>query len=185
MSNEFLDKHEDDFGKAIEHYKSELASLRAGRANPAMIENVMVDAYGVKTPIKQLGSINVPEARSMTIEPWDKSLLKEIEKALAYADLGLSVTGESTLVRVSVPQMTEETRRDLVKMMNEKLETAKIAIRAIREKVKDEVIAAEKDGNITEDDRFESTEALDKRVQDLNKQLQTMAEEKEKEIMTV
>lgn len=185
MSNEFLVKHEEDFNKALEHFNGELAGLRAGRANPAMIENVLVDAYGVKTPLKQLGSISVPEARSMTVEPWDKNLLKEIEKALGYANLGLSISAESTLVRVSVPQMTEENRRDLVKILNEKLETAKIAVRGVREKVKEEVMTAEKAGDITEDDRFESTEALDKKVVELNKELQTLAEKKEQEIMTV
>lgn len=185
MENDFIKKYASDFEKVLEHFKKELASLRAGRANPAMIENVLVEAYGIKTPIKQLGSIGVPEARCMTVEPWDKNLLKEIEKALGYANLGLSISAESTLVRVTVPQMTEENRKDLVKMMNEKLEAAKVALRGVREKVKDEIMVAEKKGEITEDDRYDSVESLDKKVTELNKELQDLTEKKEKEIMTV
>lgn len=183
--NEFITNHEEDFNKAVDHFKSELANVRAGRANPSMVEDILVDAYGVKTPIKQLGSIGVPEARTMTIEPWDKNLLKEIEKALTYADLGMGISGESTLVRVTVPQMTEENRKDLVKTLNEKLEAAKVAVRSIREKVKEEIIQAEKDKDITEDDRYAYVEDLDKKVGELNKNLQEIAEAKEKEIMTV
>lgn len=183
--NEYIIKHEEEFKKAIEHFRHELSNLRAGRANPSMIEDVLVDAYGVKTPIKQLGSITVPEPRCMTVEPWDKSLLKEIEKALTYADLGFGIQGESTIVRVTVPQMTEENRKDLVKKLNEKLEAAKVAVRSVREKVKEEILAGEKAKEITEDDRYQFVEELDKKVGEMNKELQAMAEGKEKEIMTV
>ena len=183
--NPYIESHEGDFNKAIEHFKSELMNIRAGRANPGMIEDILVDAYGVKTPIKQLGSIAIPEVRTMTIEPWDKTLLKEIEKALTYANLGVGVTGESTLVRVTVPQMTEENRKDLVKVLNEKLEAAKVAVRSIREKAKEEVIAAEKNKEIPEDDRYAYVEELDAKIGELNKELQAIAEAKEKEIMTV
>jgi len=185
MSNEFLDKYQKDFDGTIEHYKKELSNLRTGRANPGMVEDILVDAYGVKTPIKQLGSVGVPEARSLTIEPWDKNLLKEIEKALTYADLGVGLRVDSNLVRVTVPQMTEENRKQLVKMMNEKLETAKIAVRTIRDKVKEEIIKAEKDGAITEDDRYDYAAELDKKVGELNKALQELADKKEQEILTV
>lgn len=185
MSNEFITKYQEDFNKAMEHYKKELTLIRAGRANPAMIEDVMVDAYGVKTPIKQLGSIAVPEARCMTVEPWDKNLLKEIEKALTYADLGISIKGESTLVRVTVPQMTEENRKDLVKSMNEKLEAAKVAVRSVREKMKEEIVEAERNKAITEDDKYKYVEELDKKVGELNKELQDITAGKEKEIMSV
>jgi len=185
MANEFIQKYAGDFSGAVEHYKKELAGLRAGRANPAMVENLMADAYGVKTPLKQLGSIGVPEPRCLTIEPWDKSLLKEIEKAITYANLGLSVRVEAALVRVTVPQMTEENRKDLVKIMSEKLEAAKVAVRGIREKVKEEILEAQKNGDITEDDRYQFADELDKKVAELNKELQAITEVKEKEIMTV
>lgn len=185
MSNEFLDKYKSEFDGAIEHCKKELSNLRTGRANPGMVEDILVDAYGVKTPIKQLGSVAVPEARSLTIEPWDKNLLKEIEKALTYADLGVGIKADSTLVRVTVPQMTEENRKKMVKMMSEKLEEAKIAVRSIREKIKEEITRAEKNGAITEDDRYDFVDQLDKRVGELNKTLQELADKKEQEILTV
>lgn len=185
MSNEFLSKYQADFDSAVDHFKKELSNLRTGRANPSMVEDILVESYGVKTPIKQLGTIGVPEARSLTIEPWDKNLLKEIEKALTYADLGVGIKVDSTLVRVTVPQMTEENRKKLVKMMGEKLEEAKIAVRSVREKVKEEIVRAEKDGNITEDDRYDYVDELDKRVGELNKQFQELSDKKEQEILTV
>lgn len=183
--NDFIKKREEEFKGAVEHFKKELVSIRAGRANPAMIENVSVDAYGAKTPLKQLASIMVQEARTMIVQPWDKNLLKEIEKAIIYANLGLSVAVDSAIVRVTVPQMTEENRRDLVKLMNEKLETAKVGVRSVREKVKDEIMSVFKNSEITEDDKYRFVEELDKRVSELNKELQGLAEQKEKEIMSV
>ncbi|MBT5338296.1 ribosome recycling factor [Candidatus Falkowbacteria bacterium] len=185
MSNQYIEQHEGDFKKGNEHFEKELATIRAGRANPAMLENILVDAYGVKTPINQLSSISVPEARVMTVEPWDKNLLKEVEKAITYADLGVGVSGESTLVRVTVPQMTEENRKEMVRGMNEKLEAAKVAVRSVREKVKEAIISGEKSNEITEDDKYAYIKELDEKVQTLNKQLQELAEDKEKEIMSV
>jgi len=185
MSNEFIDKYQADFDSAVEHFKKELSNLRTGRANPSMVEDILVESYGVKTPIKQLGSISVPEARSLAIEPWDKNLLKEIEKALTYADLGVGIKVDSNLVRVTVPQMTEENRKKLVKMMGERLEAGKVAVRAIREKCKEEIVEAEKISAITEDDRYDYVEALDKKVAELNKLLQELADKKEEEILTV
>ncbi len=185
MSNQFIEKHQVDLDGAIEHFKKELSHLRTGRANPEMIESLLVDCYGVKTPLKQLGSISVPEARSLSIEPWDKSLLKEIEKALTYADFGASIKVDSTLIRFTLPQMTEENRKKLVKVMGEKLESAKVAVRGVREKIKEEIVSAEKEKVITEDDRYDFVEELDKKVSELNKLFQEMADKKEKEIMTV
>ena len=183
--NEYITKHEDDFLKAKEHFEKELQNIRAGRANPSMIEDIQVDSYGVKTPLKQLGSIGVQEARTMVVEPWDKNLLKDIEKAIIQADLGVSVQGESTLVRVSVPQMTEENRKDMVKVMNEKLEAAKVAVRSIREKVKEEIVEAEKNNELTEDDKFTFVKELDEKTQTETKELQEIGDAKEKEIITV
>ncbi|MBI5076926.1 ribosome recycling factor [Candidatus Falkowbacteria bacterium] len=183
--NDFIKKHEEEFKGAIEHFKKELAAIRAGRANPAMIENIMVESYGAKTPLKQLASIMTQEARTMVVQPWDKSLLKEIEKAITYANLGLSVSVDSAIVRVVVPQMTEENRRDLVKLMNEKLEAGKVGVRSVREKVKEEIMNAFRGSEITEDDKYQFVEELDKKVGEWNKELQNMAEQKEKEIMSV
>jgi len=185
MANQFLQKNEAEFNGVIEHFKKELGGIRAGRANPAMVENVVVDSYGMKTPLKQMASIAVQEARTMVIQPWDKNLIKEIEKAISMANLGLSVTAEAALVRVTVPQMTEENRKDLIKIMNEKLEAAKVALRGVRENTKEEILAAQKNGDITEDDRYQNVEEMEKKVAELNKILQEMTEAKEKEILSV
>lgn len=181
----YLDKFQAEATKAMEHFKKELAGIRAGRANPAMIENVPVDAYGVKTPLLQMASIHVPEPRVMTVEPWDKNLIKDIEKALTYANLGLSVMAEKTLVRVKVPTMTEENRKDMVRQMNDKLEAAKQAVRACREKIREEIVKAEKDKELTEDDKFDFLEELDKKAGEWNVKLKEVAEAKEKDIRAV
>lgn len=183
--NEYITKHQEDFDKTIEHFKNELNNLRVGRANPSTIEGLLVDSYGVKTPLVQISSIAVPDARSMTVEPWDKNLLKEIEKALTVADLGYSISVESTLVRVTVPQMTEDTRKEIVKTLNEKLEASKVAVRAVREKVKEEITEAQKNKELTDDDKFDFVKELDEKTQELTKQLQEMGDGKEKEIMSV
>ena len=183
--NQFMQKYDAEFNGVVDHYKQELGGIRAGRANPAMVENILADMYGVKTPIKQMASIGVQEARTMVIQPWDKNLIKEIEKAITMANLGLSVSSEALLVRVTVPQMTEENRKDLIKIMNEKLEAAKVSLRGVREKVKEEIVEAQKGSDITEDDRYQYVEEMEKKVAELNKVLQDLTESKEKEIMSV
>jgi len=183
--NDFIKRHDVEFSAVVEHLKKELGSIRAGRANPAMIEDVMVESYGAKTSLKQLGSISVTEARCMTVQPWDKNLIKDIEKAIIYANLGLSVSAESNLVRVTVPQMTEENRKDLVKIMNEKLEAAKVAARGVREKTKEEITEAFTGKQITEDDKFDFLKELDEKIISVNKNLQDLAIAKENEIMSV
>lgn len=185
MQNEFVQKFQPEFEKAIEHFKKELTGMRVGRANPAMIENVLVEAYGVKTPIMQVASIGVPEPRCLTVEPWDKNLIKDVEKALNYANLGLSIVAEKTLVRVIVPQMTEDNRKTMVKQLNEKLESAKGALRSIRDHAREEIVAEEKAKNITEDDKYVSMSELDKKVSELTNKLKEITEQKEKEIMLV
>ncbi|OGF31231.1 ribosome recycling factor [Candidatus Falkowbacteria bacterium RIFOXYD2_FULL_35_9] len=183
--NQYLKNIQPEVDKTIEHFKQELSSIRTGRANPTMIERVNVIAYGTPTPLMQLASIAVPEARSMRVEPWDKSLTKEIEKALVSADLGVSVSIDGSVVRVTMPLMTEENRRDLIKILKEKLEHTRISIRSIREKTKEDIVSAEKNKQITEDDKFDFQKELDKEVENWNKKLNDMAEAKEKEVMTV
>ncbi|MFA5359257.1 MAG: ribosome recycling factor [Patescibacteria group bacterium] len=174
-----------DFEKALEHFKADLSGVRTGRATPALLENLLVNSYGSKMPIKQLGSINVSDSKSMTVEPWDKSLLKEIEKAISAANLGLGTANEGNFIRVSVPHMTEENRRDLVKLVGEKTETARIAVRGIRDKIKEEIIEQEKNNEITEDDKFRMQKDLDEMTGKYNDQIKSLAESKEQEIMTI
>jgi ribosome recycling factor len=183
--NTYVEAHKAEFDGVVEHFRHDLKNLRIGRANPGMVEDILVEVYGVKTPIKQLGSIGVPEPRCLTIEPWDKNILKDIEKGLVQADLGVGIAGESTLVRVTVPAMTEENRKNIVKSLNEKLEEAKIALRGVREKVKEAIVNAEKNKEITQDDRYSYIEEMEKEVQNHVKTLQDLALAKEKEVMSI
>ena len=180
-----LDDSKQEFEQAIEFFKKELSSIRTGRANPEMVENILVDNYGVKTPIKQIASIAVPEARTITIQPWDKNALKDIEKAIVASDLGISPVVESTLVRLTVPQMTEENRKGFVKVIGEKAEKAKVAIRQSRDKVKEEITKQEKNNELTEDDKYDLIKKLDEMTREYNEQAKELAEKKEKEVMSI
>jgi len=184
-TNQYIDQHKEEFDKTIEHLKKELAGLRTGRAQSTLVENLQVEAYGAMTPLMQLASISVPDAQTIAIEPWDKNILKDIEKGLSFSSLGLSVvnTGEKLLAKV--PPMTEENRKELLKIMGEKVEEDKISIRQTRDKVKEAILKADKDKEITEDDKYKFLADLDNYVTERNKEIDKMAEEKEKEIMTV
>lgn len=180
-----LNDHKPEFQKVIDHVKIELGALRTGRANPAILDMVMVEAYGSKMPIKGVGSVGVPDARTLTIEPWDKSLLKEIERAIVAANIGLSPVVDGTVVRLNIPQLTEENRKELVKLMGKRLEEARVAVRGVREKVRAAILSAEEAKKIREDERFKMQEDLEKMVAQFNENIKKMGEEKEKEIMTV
>ncbi len=184
-TNTYIDQYKEDYDKNIDHLKQELSGLRTGRAQATLIENVQVEAYGAMTPINQLASLSVPDAKSIMIEPWDKTVLKDIEKALSYTNFGLSVTNTGDKLIASVPPMTEENRKDLLKIMGGKIEDTKIAIRQVRDKVKEAILKAEKDKDITEDDKYKYLTDLDNFTSDYNKKIDQTAEDKEKEIMTV
>ncbi|HAM88365.1 MAG: Ribosome recycling factor [Candidatus Falkowbacteria bacterium GW2011_GWC2_38_22] len=183
--NTYIENQKEDFNKTIEHFKKEISSLRTGRANPGILDNVQVSAYGVKTPLNGVASINVPDGHSITIAPWDRNVIKDIEKAIVEADLGVGVVNEGMQIRVNVPKMTEENRRDLVKKLNEKQEAARIAIRQIREDIKSEIEDAEKNKEIGEDEKFKYLKELDDEVARQNDGLKAIREKKEEEIMTI
>ena len=185
MPNEFIKKHQEEIDKTIEHFKAEIAALRTGRANPAMVENVFVEAYGAKTPLIQLASISVPEARTIRIEPWDKNIIKDIEKGINEANLGVQAVVDGNIIRINIPALTEESRQELIKLLRERHERAKIAIRNIREDIKEALIEAERNNELTEDDKYKFVEELDKATEDWNTKLNELAEAKEKEILTV
>ncbi len=132
MINDILADSEDRMKKTIEHLHGDFASLRAGRANPAMLDKIMVNYYGQPTPINQLANINVPEARLIVIQPWDKSGIADIEKAIMKSDLGITPSNDGNVIRIAIPQLTEERRKDLVKVVRKRAEDAKVAIRNIR-----------------------------------------------------
>lgn len=180
-----VDESKPELDKAIEHLKGELNALRTGRANPALIENILVISYGVKTPLQQLSSINLADSKSLTVEPWDKNLLKDIEKAIVEVNLGLTTANEGNFIRVTIPPMTEESRKELVKLLKEKSEKTRIAIRMIRDKIKEQIGEQEKNKEIGEDERYRLQKNLDELTGKYNDQVKEILENKEKEMMTV
>lgn len=183
--NQFINKRKSEFDAVLEHLKKELGALRTGRAQSALVDNLIVEAYGSRQPLKQLAGISIQDSKTISIEPWDKSILKEVEKALSANNLGLSIINLGGKILAKVSMMTEETRKELLKVLGKILENEKISIRQIRDKVKEEILKAEKDNDITQDDRYKYLADLDNYVSELNKKTEAIAEEKEKEIMTV
>ena len=183
--NQFILQNKQDFDNALGHLKKELGSLRTGRAQSALVDNLLVDVYGTKQALKQLAGISIQDSMTISIEPWDKSILKEIEKALGSSNLGLSVINLGGKILAKVSMMTEETRKELIKISGKMLESGKINIRQVRDKVKEEILNAEKDNEITQDDRYKFLADLDNYVTELNKKAQQIAEQKEEEIMTI
>ncbi|MFA5047506.1 MAG: ribosome recycling factor [Patescibacteria group bacterium] len=180
-----IDNNLTKFVKAVDHFKQDMATLKTGRANPAFLDGVLVEAYGAKTPLNQLSSIAVPEARSILIQPWDKSILKDIEKGIVEADLGVNPVNEGDKIRIVFPQMTEESRKEIVKLLNQKAEQARIAVRILRDEAKEEILAAEQNKEFGEDERYSLMEKLDQAVGDYNGQIKAAADAKENEIMTI
>ncbi|MEI6288101.1 MAG: ribosome recycling factor [bacterium] len=180
-----IDSYLPEFEKAIEHFKKEIAGLKTGRANPAILDSVFVEAYDSKVPISQVGSISVPEARCIIIQPWDKSIVKQIEKAISEANLGLSVANEGERLRVVVPQMTEESRKDIVKLLSQRTEQARVSVRGTRDEAKEAIMTAEKNKEFGEDERYNLTENLDEVTRGYTEQIKQIADQKEEEIMTI
>lgn len=183
--NQFLQAKKSDFQKAVEFFKKEIGSLRTGRANPSLLDGVLVEAYGIKNPLASVGSISVTDGKSILISPWDKGVLKDIEKAIQEANLGLGIVNEGDKIRLTVPAMTEETRKELVKKLNEKMEHGRVSIRQVREVVKKSMEAAETEGIISEDDLERFMDELDAEVKKTNDELKTVRDKKEVEIMTI
>lgn len=169
--------------KSIEHLKSDIANLRTGRVAPSLVEKVKVTAYGSISELLQLAAITTPEPQTIAIKPWDKGLLKDIEKALSIADLNVHPVVDGDLIRLNFPQLTEESRRELVKILNKKLEEARITLRQQREKIKDEVTASEKNKEMSEDQKFAALKELDNLVKDYNDKIKMIGDQKEQEIM--
>lgn len=180
-----IENHLEEFNRAVEHYQLEIGGLKTGRANPAILDSVRVEAYGTMNPIINVASVNVPDARSLIIQPWDKSILKEIEKGIIEANLNINPMNDGDKIRISLPPLTEETRKEIVKILNQKTEEAKIVIRVTRDKVKEEIIEAEKNKEFGEDEKFQQLEELDKKVGSYNEQIKELMDKKEAEILTI
>lgn len=185
MFNEIIDAKEVDFDNAIAHYNSELGKLRTGRANASLVEDLRVDYYGNKSPLKQIASISTPEPRQIVIQPWDRGAIVAIESAIRESDLGINPINDGVLVRLMIPSLTEERRKDLVKALNNKAEECRISIRNIREEIWKEIQDLEKNGDMAEDDKFRAKDKLQAIVDEHNKKIEEIREKKEKDIMTV
>jgi ribosome recycling factor len=168
-------------GEALDFFKAELAKLRTGRANPALLEDLPVDYYGTKTPLKQMASVTTPEPRAFLVQPWDKGSLQDVVKAIQTSDLGLNPSTEGEKIRILLPPLTEETRLAMVKTVKEKSEEAKIAIRNLRE---EEIEKLEAEG-LSEDVVEKSKQEIQESVNDYNQQIAAIMADKEKDIMTV
>lgn len=180
-----IDSAKLQFANVIEHFQKELQNIRSGRANASMVENLPVDVYGSMMELKGVASITVPDAKTIQIEPWDKNVVKDIEKAILSSSLGLNPNVAGTVIRLVMPPMTEENRKNLVKVVGQKAEQARIGIRNVREEIRESISADEKAKAIGEDEKFRLLEQLDKIVSDHNAQVETLANEKEEEIMTI
>ena len=182
---DILKPFEDQMNKTVDVVVSDFASVRAGRANAAVLDKITVDYYGTPTPINQVGTISSPDPRSLMIQPWDKSLLKAIEKAIQASDLGINPQNDGQVIRLAFPQLTEERRKELTKQVRKYAEDGKVAVRNIRRDAMDKLKAAEKANELTEDDRKLGEKDLQELTDKYCKKLDELCEKKEKELMAV
>ncbi|MCX6747564.1 MAG: ribosome recycling factor [Candidatus Nomurabacteria bacterium] len=172
-----------DLKKVEEFLSKEYSQLNIGRASPMILDGVTVEAYGSYGPLKNVASISIEDPKTLLVAPWDKSQIKDIEKAILIADLGLSVASGDTGIRVIFPQLTGETRLKLVKLLKEKLEDSRIVVRKERERIWDEVQALEKESKLTEDEKFQAKKELQIIIDEVNNNLEAIFDKKEKEVM--
>src|SRR6201992_40880 len=170
--------------KAVDHCEGELQKIRAGKASPSMLDDVMVEYYGTPTPLSQVGSVNTPDARTIVVQPWEKSLLGAIEKAIMEANLGVNPQNDGTIIRINVPPLTEERRRDLVKIAKAEAETGKIAIRNIRKDANEKIRKLKSEG-VSEDEMKTGEGEVQKLTDSYIIKIDQHAKNKEKDIMTV
>ena len=182
---EIQNKLQQQMDKTIEALKHEFSTIRAGRANAQMLDKIRVDYYGTPTPINQVGSISVPEPRTLMINPWDKSAMKDIETAIRNSDLGLNPTNDGEVIRLNVPALTEERRKELCKQAKKASEDFKLRIRNERRDANDKLKKLEKEGEITEDDLKKAQDNVQKMTDKYIKEIDTLLDIKEKDIMAV
>ncbi|MCF4006389.1 ribosome recycling factor [Corynebacterium uropygiale] len=185
MIDEILFESEERMTTTVEHTREEMTTIRTGRANPAMFNGVFADYYGVRTPINQMATISVPEPRMLLIKPYEMSMMGEIEDAIRNSDLGVNPTNDGQVLRVTVPQLTEERRREMVKLAKSKGEDGKIAIRNVRRKGMDQLKKIQKDGDAGEDEVQAAEKELDKITQTYVAQIDEVVSKKEEELMAV
>ena len=182
--NEKLKEYNDKMQKSFDYLREDLASIRAGRANPHVLDKIKVDYYGTPTPLQQVGNVSVPEARIIQIAPWDKSLIKDIEKAIMMSDLGITPSNDGAVIRLVFPELTEERRKQLTKDIRKKGEDAKVAVRNVRRDGND-AFKKLKGSDVSEDEINDLNEELQKITDKFIKEIDVAVEEKNKEVMTV
>lgn len=179
-----LDVCKEKMGAAVEHLDKELAHIRAGKASPAMLDGVLVEYYGSQTPLNQVSNVSTPDARTIAVQPWEKSLIPEIEKAIINANLGLNPDNNGEIIRINVPVLTEERRKSLVKQVHNEGEQAKISIRGARKEANDELKKLQKEG-LSEDMEKDAEDLVQKLTDDFGKKVDTLVDAKEKDILTI
>jgi len=183
MDKAALQQLEEKMKKTVDLLVKEFSTLRAGRATPALLEKIFVDYYGTPTPVNQVATISVPEPRLLVIQPWDKSLVPLIEKAILKSDLGITPNSDGNIIRLAIPPLTHEKRKDLVKVIHKKAEETRVAIRNLRRDGNEQVKSEEKNGKISEDEVKRALDEIQKTTDKYIKKIDQIAEAKEKEIM--
>lgn len=182
---EVLNKAEERMNKTVNALKNEFASIRAGRANPSVLDKVLVDYYGTLTPVNQMAAVSVSEARVLVIQPWDKSLIKAIEKAIQASDIGINPSNDGNVIRLTFPQLTEDRRKEIVKDLKKYGEEAKVAIRSARRDANDKLKAKKKNSELTEDDLKNGEDKTQKLTDKFTKIIDEVVAEKEKEVLSI
>lgn len=182
---ELISKIKPSLERTLEYLKNELMGLQVGRATPRLVEDLEVECYNQFLPIKQLAAIQVPEPRVIVIRPWDKNIIKDIERAISNSRLGLTPAVDEDTVRLNIPPLSEERRRELVKILQDKAEECRISVRRQREDIWKEIQALEREGKIPEDDKFRAKDKLQELIDEYNKKIDEAAQRKREEIMKV
>jgi len=185
MIDDVFNDAKDRMTKAVDALRRELATIRTGRAHPGLVEHLRVDYYGVPTPLNQLATISVPDPRLLTIQPWDRQAMGAIEKAILKSDLSLTPSNDGVIIRLSIPQLTEERRRELAKVVHKKVEEARVEVRNIRRDGHDELRRLQKEKLISEDDQYRGQEKLQKLTDEFVQQVERLGQEKEAELLAV
>jgi len=185
MIDDVLKQTREQMGKALQNLKRDLAGLRAGRANPQLLDRITVDYYGVPTPLNQLANFSVPEPRLLVISLWDSKLIPAVEKEILKSDLGITPTNDGKVIRLVFPELTEERRKELVKLANKMGEEAKVAVRMIRRNANEQIKKMKKNSEITEDDQRDAENEVQEITDEHVEKIDKMIKEKEKEIMEV
>jgi ribosome recycling factor len=185
MINVVIDEAKEKMSKSLDHYKNELKGIRTGRASVAMFEGIKVDYYGTLTPLNQVGTLSAPEPRLITIQPWEPSLIPAIEKAIMSSNLGFNPSNDGILIRIPIPQLTEERRKEIVKLIKKMAEDAKVVVRNIRRDANEEIKKLEKDKEISEDDAKKATVKIQEITDEFVKKIDEVTAAKEKDVMEI